>query len=128
MTSGQRFEMYARITIHGENLKTLFKLPAATDPVKLCKALRRLEKQASRAAEDYCNGGMSMEQFEAFEASTLARLDALLGFRAAGVPVFVNGDPRGYALKIWDGYVRDNDVTIYRDLGGYGILAPDFTP
>ena len=42
--------------------------------------------------------------------------------------IFVNGDCRGYALKIFDDYIRKNDITIYRDWGGYGIIAPDFTP
>jgi len=41
------------------------------------------------------------------------------------IPVFFNSDPRGYALKIKDDYTRD--ITIYRDWGGYGILAPDFS-
>jgi len=37
--------------------------------------------------------------------------------------VFINGDPRGYALKIKDEFVRENNLTIYQDWGGYGILA-----
>jgi hypothetical protein len=43
------------------------------------------------------------------------------------VPVFVNGDPRGYALKIQDEYVSENSLDIHRDMGGYGILAPDLS-
>lgn len=125
-------DMYARITAHGENLKNLFRLPADTDPIKLCKQLRRIEAKASRAAEDYCNGDLTMEDFEAFEAKTLKAVDKLLGHVALGVPVFVNGDPRGYALKIraeWvrDGYALRPPVTLHRDLGGYGILAPDLS-
>jgi len=40
--------------------------------------------------------------------------------------VFINGDPRGYALKINDKYVRENQLRIYSDMGGYGIIAPEF--
>ncbi len=58
------------------------------------------------------------------DASILKRLDAILGFKAAGIPVFVNGDPRGYALKIEDSAARDLDI--HRDMGGYGIICPDF--
>lgn len=42
-----------------------------------------------------------------------------------GVPVFLNRDPRGYALKIDDEWMRKHDAKLYRDWGGYGIIAPD---
>ena len=38
--------------------------------------------------------------------------------------VFLNGDPRGYALKLCDQFSKDK--IIYKDWGGYGIIAPDF--
>lgn len=38
--------------------------------------------------------------------------------------LFINQDPRGYALKI-KGEGGDYDG-LHRDLGGYYILAPDF--
>ena len=40
--------------------------------------------------------------------------------------LFCNGDARGYALKIDDEYIRNNNFNIHRDWGGYGIIAPDF--
>lgn len=44
------------------------------------------------------------------------------------VPVFLNGDPRGYALKIEDEWLRDRpEVRIHKDWGGYGIIAPDLS-
>ena len=42
-------------------------------------------------------------------------------------PLFVNGDARGYALKIMDSYVMERRLDIYKDWGGYGIIAPDLT-
>lgn len=43
------------------------------------------------------------------------------------VPVFVNLDPRGFALKIDDEWMRASGATLYSDWGGYGIIAPDLT-
>ena len=40
--------------------------------------------------------------------------------------IFVNGDCRGYALKIDDKYIRENNIKLHCDWGGYGIIAPDF--
>ena len=51
--------------------------------------------------------------------------DAFLGITGHEA-IFLNGDPRGYALKIKDDFIRDNKVNIYKDWGGYGIFAPDF--
>lgn len=121
----KRDEMYKRIHRHGQNLIALFALAPDTDPVVLCKQLRRIEHTAHRAAEAYCNGDLSTAGWEAFEAQALAKVDKLLGFTARQVPVFINGDPRGYALKIRDSYMREHQATLYRDMGGYGILAPD---
>jgi hypothetical protein len=44
------------------------------------------------------------------------------------VPMFINRDPRGYSLKIDDEYCREHKLNIHQDWGGYGIIAPDFTP
>ena len=42
--------------------------------------------------------------------------------------IFVNGDCRGYALKIFPDFITKNNFKIYLDWGGNGIIAPDFTP
>lgn len=129
MTNKQKAEMYARIEKHGQNLITLFGLPAATDPIKLAKQMHRLENAAHRQAEAYCNGTIDGDQWETFKAQTLAKVDKLVKFStcAPPVPVFVNGDPRGYALKIKDSYKHATQAVLHRDMGGYGILAPDLT-
>ncbi len=46
---------------------------------------------------------------------------------AISVPVFINRDPRGYALKIDDHYMREHDAALHQDWGGYGIIAPDLS-
>jgi TPP-dependent trihydroxycyclohexane-1,2-dione (THcHDO) dehydratase len=111
---------------HGFKLIRVFNLPAATSPVELCKKIHRIEAEAHRFAERYCNGEVTEEEDAKKETSVLKRLDAILNFKVQGIPVFVNGDPRGYALKIKDDYVREHNLDIYRDWGGYGILAPEF--
>ena len=49
----------------------------------------------------------------------------LLGITEEDV-MFINRDPRGYALKLTEEFSKDK--RIYKDWGGYGIIAPDFTP
>ena len=93
-------------------------------------ALRRIEAREHRRAEAECNGVQywsqngkeydlwtdeSTEQLDAIAARDVARI---LGYIPAGF--FVNGDPRGYALKVEAEYRGD----LPQDFGGYGILAP----
>jgi hypothetical protein len=132
MTSNQRLAMLENIRHHGENLVKLFNLPESTDTLALCKKLRRLENQAHREAENYCNGYSSLEFFEDYAQKTVVKVNRILNNENNTIPIFVNGDPRGYALKIASENVFRCSVdyyrTFYRDLGGYGIIAPDFTP
>jgi hypothetical protein len=98
----------------------------ARGPKTLYARLHRIEAEAHHFAERECNEQLPEGASERKTASILKRLDALLGFKALGIPVFVNGDPRGYALKIDDAYVKAHNLEIHRDWGGYGILCPDF--
>lgn len=115
------------IARHGENLLAIFPKATERDHVKLCRKLRRLEVQAYEIALRACNGpGYPNEDDEdKLIDAVLDKVDALLGFRKAGVPVFVNRDARGYSLKIDSDYVRDNGLKVHKDWGGYGILAPE---
>jgi len=115
--------MYQQIEAHGQNLNNIFN--TGIDNVTLCKKLHRLEKQAHRIATDYCNGenGVDSEIIDSFVNPILAKVVKLLG---NGCPVQFNGDARGYALKISDKIVRANGLKIYTDMGGYGIICPEF--
>lgn len=134
MKQAQKIEMYRQIEKHGENLNKIFN--TGLPPVELCKKLRRLEKKAAQLATDYCNGdnGVTTDNFELKTAPILAAVRKILypnGMTGDGKKdwcVFVNSDCRGYALKINASFVKDNNIDIYRDWGGYGIIAPDFTP
>ena len=114
--------MYKRIDEHGRTVATIFGLKK--DPVKLAKQLLRLENYAHKLAEDYCNGKIHMDTMNKGEKTIERRLLAIIG--KTSVPVIFNHDPRGYALKIESDWVREHDCRIHRDMGGYGILAPDF--
>ena len=126
----RKSRMNEQILKHGFNLKRIFFANnpyGEPSPVSLAKSIHRLEVKAHRMAEDYCNGLIESDEWlEKKEKSILKSLDRLINFKAQGIPVFVNGDPRGYALKIDDAYVKEHNLDIHRDWGGYGILAPEF--
>ena len=126
MTDAQR----TAIRKHGENLLRIFPNATERDPVKLCRSLRRLEAQAERVAIAYCNGELPPDHgydttWDRDVRRILDKVDAILGYRQAGVPVFVNGDPRGFSLKIEDDWMRENKAVLYQDMGNFGIIAPE---
>jgi hypothetical protein len=124
MTVNER--MKQQIIKHGEDLNRIFNLNE--DPDKLARRIHRLEIKAHRLATDYCNGenGVDSDNWDEKTLPVLKSLDKILKYTKHSIPVFVNGDARGYALKIRDEYVRDNNLQIHKDWGGYGILAPEF--
>ena len=94
--------------------------------------LRRLEERANRAAVRYCNGEISSEQWELSKWDIIASVSRL--FKGGNLPkgFFINGDPRGYALKINSGNEAGQvhhpeyiPAGLHTDWGGYGILAPE---
>ena len=120
MNKAQKKELYENITAHGNNLKKLFKLDNSVDSVKLCKSLFKLENQAQKLALEYCNyGNLDNDAVE----SILKKAGVLLNITDIN-QIFFNGDARGYALKISDNFCKDKEI--FKDWGGYGILAPDF--
>lgn len=129
----KKARMYERIQRHGESLIAAFPgSPLAGDPVMLCKRLRMIEACENRRACMECNGVVEYDE-DANDAA-LRRVQALLGMSdemAVQTGLFINRDPRGYALKFDDewtrGYNAHAEKHIYTDLGGYGILAPDLT-
>lgn len=126
MTTSKKATMYHEIERHGENLNKIFN--TGIDNIKLCKKLRSLEAKARKLAEDYCNGenGVNTDNFSNKSEVILQQVRKLLNC-TDNYPIFLNGDARGYALKIKDDYVRKTNMRIYTDWGGYGILAPDFS-
>lgn len=110
---------------HGERLLAIFPKATERNPVTLCKRLRRLEAQGAALAARCCNGPEFREgEDDRITESILGMVDAILRFRLAGPAVFVNRDPRGYALKIDSDAARSLDIA--KDWGGYGLIAPEF--
>ena len=122
---------------HLKALASLHPNPAA-DGRAILRRLRRFERIAHDATTAQCNGGAYNGQpfrpywdadgnetdgtpWELFRAEITAKVATIFGGRLpAGF--FINGDPRGYTLKIKPGHVPAGLET---DWGGNGILAPD---
>ena len=119
----QKSTMYQQIQKHGENLNSIFN--TGIEPVKLCKKLRRLELKANKIAIDWCNGVIDTENIEPIIEPVIKAARKILG---DSFPIQFNGDARGYALKISDKVMKENNLNLYQDWGGYGIICPDFTP
>lgn len=122
-------------------------LGAATpDGKKISVALWKLEREAHRAAEAHCNGtpfatsygpqtenlyhfGANETDWEDFGAVIRTRVERVLGHTVPGF--FVNGDARGYALKIDPDNQQGRELIeaagLHKDWGGYGILSPEIT-
>jgi hypothetical protein len=108
------------------------------------RTLRTLENRANYNAMLYCNGedwqnGQLVraamtpeEEYETRQERIQEQVKALFaGTLPAGF--FINGDPRGYALKIDPGQSYEANYHpeyipegLHTDWGGYGILAPEF--
>lgn len=135
--STKKERMYQAIEKHGNDLKEFFNLPDA-DPVKLCKALFRIENKAHHATTALCNTNTleyidhprawelkqaTEKKQDAFFDGIRKSLERVLG-KDNAKKCFINHDPRGYALKIKEEHAKDFRN---KDWGGYGILAPDFS-
>jgi hypothetical protein len=106
---------------HHKALETLRAPGVTTNGLDLWRKLCRVESAAHLVATHYCNGAVDGDHWEMIKEDTRAKVARIFGKLPDGF--FVNGDPRGYALKL------DNEkVTIpegmHKDWGGYGILAP----
>lgn len=125
MESTKKDRMNAEIKSHGEDLNAIFKTDLP--PVTISKKLFSLENKLRKANVDSSNGSISEEELDKIENSVLAAVDNLLGYKAKGIPVYNQGDPRGNALVIDSKWISKNNVDIYRNMGGEGVLAPDFS-
>ena len=118
---------------HYETLEKLARRCGVVNPdgKKLSLKLWKLEQEAHKAATDYCNGdrfnGPIEDEWGDYSTEIEGRVNALFNYKLAGLNV--NGDARGYALKIDDEEMRTNplykDIGIHQDWGGYGILSPE---
>lgn len=126
MKQSEREQMYKEIVRHGNNLLNIFPGALIQEPILLCKKLRTFELQAEQHTTTMCNGG-SIERMK-FAEKAIERIEKQVKkiLSAADDQIFINHDPRGYALKLDCKF--SGGKLIYKDWGGYGIIAPDFTP
>lgn len=109
---------------HHKALETLaYQVGCETPGLALWRQLRRIETWFTVYSERYCNGDIDTDGFEQVKNQARNRLSRVFGGR---IPdgVFLNSDPRGYALKL------DNEKVqipqgMDTDWGGYGILAAE---
>lgn len=85
------------------------------------------EYQPKTGARCSCKKGIQRDNCPACEGTGMVVDFHAIRNRPPLVPVFVNSDPRGYALKIENDWMRAHGGNLHRDMGGYGILAPDFS-
>jgi hypothetical protein len=99
--------------------------------LQIWRRLRKLEVKASRIATANCNGeayeGERPKTGEVWKMEIRSKIGQILGREIGAYKehgIFINTDPRGYALKL----DAVNSATVpdgmYTDWGGYGILAP----
>ncbi len=100
--------------------------------LQLWRRLARIERVANAAACHYCNGKTCRHNGEEFhfesDENAWDRFHEVIEGEVAKVfggqcppGFFVNGDARGYALKLQPGSTRH---ALHCDWGGYQILAP----
>lgn len=138
MKAADKKQMTENIVKHGERLNAIFN--TGIEPIELCKKLIRLERKANHAATCLCNTNTlqymdhprpwtlkqaTEEEQDKFFNDIYKKVVKILGEKAEDL-IYINMDPRGYSLKIKS--EKAKDLNILTDWGGYGILAPDFTP
>ena len=90
-------------------------------PFDIYAKLSRLEARANRICTHECNGTIDPDKAEKQLDKILEKVKELL---PNAKTLFINGDPRGYTLKLKEEEARE--LGIYQDWGGYGIIAPSF--
>lgn len=108
---------------HFSNLAVILKI-TPEECSKIYRELKNIESRGHKLAEDYCNGLIDSDDWEKHTDTIKTRLAKILPEEVLK-STKLNGDPRGYFLKLSDEYVRVNSIAIERDWGGYGIFCPD---
>ena len=106
---------------HGFDLQRIYPESKRFGPVELCKKLHRSETRAARITENMCSYPIDMDKAEIQLDNIETRVNDILG---SGPHVFINRDPRGYALKIRTQEAKNLDI--HKDWGGYGIIYPEY--
>lgn len=86
--------------------------------------LKEIEKEGHAMAEAYCNGTIDSDEYDKEERRMMREIGTLT-LASDGI-IHLNGDPRGYFLKINNEWIRENCRDFgHKDWGGYGIVCPE---
>ena len=110
-----------RVIKHGKQLLAIFPDSIESDPVKLCRKLRRLERRGNEHAEKLCSDEHYCNEVDHEQIHDVI-LRAVQKLLHSPRP-WLNQDPRGYALKV----DLVGGEALHTDWGGYGIIAPDLS-
>jgi hypothetical protein len=107
-----------------KHMETLYGLSGNNgNRVEIYKKLRKLELKATRLSVMCCNGKITTDEMSIkvipIEKEVKKLLPDIKGF-------FIDDDCLGYALKIESEIKRKFYPDLRNDLGGHGILAPEF--
>lgn len=108
---------------HFRALESLCRKPHPVVGNVLYRQLRRAECTLSRVAEALCSRPMPEGTWERAVKTAGDSVRRILGALPTGI--HFNGDPRGFALKLDTDRGAVLPDGMHRDMGGYGILAPD---
>lgn len=109
---------------HHKALESLaYQVNCDTPGLALWRKLRRIESWLSVYSVQHCNGEIETDKWEVIKDQARNRIASAFGGQ---IPqgVFINSDPRGYALKL-DNEKVEIPQGMERDWGGYGILAAE---
>jgi hypothetical protein len=112
-----------RRVIHIQNIAKLLGVGYSEAKI-VFKQLKALEYRGHKLAEQYCNGELQYDSYNIRIKPIKTALKRLIPPPLLK-NVHLNGDPRGYFLKIDDDYMRVHRPALETDWGGYGILCPE---
>jgi hypothetical protein len=126
-----------QLLAHYERCEALAKRLGVANPdgKRISVALVKAERLGAWRALALCNDSSYTARPDGYDRSErdVQRITELVREALGAIPpgFFVNGDPRGYALKIDNedsaGKALIDELRLHTDWGGYGILSPEIT-
>ena len=86
-----------------------------------------LDCQPKTGASCACRRGLQRDNCPNCEGTGLVIDFAKIRATKVFVPIVVNRDPRGYALKIDESVMNALKLDLQKDMGGDGVIAPDLS-
>lgn len=112
--------------IRQEEFYEKYKINKDLSNEEIYKKLRRIEYIGNSYATKYCNGEIEYEEYIKFENKMKLEFKKIL--QIDDNYFFTNSDCRGYFFKIKNNFLEQlqkENIRIYTDFGGYGIIAPE---